>query len=185
MTDATVAAGMFAATNVDDLVVLVALFGDRGTRDRDVVVGQALGIGALTIASALLARVALALPDTVVALLGLAPVVLGVRLWWRRRHHSPDDDAERPGLGLRAVAAVTIANGGDNVAVYTPVLTTASLAGTVTTAVVFAVGTTVWLVAARALVRQRHVGARVASWGGRILPYVLVAIGVAVIAHHT
>ncbi len=176
---------MFAATNVDDLVVLIALFGDRGTRDRDVVVGQALGIAVLTTASAVLARVALALPDTVVALLGLLPVVLGVRLWWRRRHRDPDDDVERPGLGLRAVAAVTIANGGDNVAVYTPVLTTASIAGTATTVAVFAVGTTVWLVAARALVRQRHVGGRVATWGGRILPYVLVAIGVAVVAHHT
>ncbi|MFM7537131.1 MAG: cadmium resistance transporter [Acidimicrobiales bacterium] len=185
LADAAVAAGLFAATNVDDLVVLVALEGDRATSSRAIVAGQFVGIGVLTALSIGLARLALALPDGAVAALGVVPIALGIRMWWRRRTSRADDDAPvRTGLSAIAVTALTVANGADNVAAYTPAFTTRSPAGLLVTVVVFGIGTAAWLVVARGIVRHRRVGERIARWGERLLPLVLVAVGVLVLVHH-
>jgi cadmium resistance protein CadD (predicted permease) len=183
--DAGVAAGLFATTNVDDLLVLVALFADRATRTSSIVLGQIAGVAALTAASLVLARGAVALPDRVVALLGLVPLALGVRrLARRRRGHSDGDDDElsghrHAGMGALAVAALTVANGADNVAAYVPAF--ASLARTGVVLAVFASLTAAWLAAARALVAHPRVGPPLARIGTAALPWVLIALGAAIL----
>ncbi len=113
-------AAVFAATDVDDLVLLSALFADPRLRPASVVAGQFLGILALAGASALAALLALAAPPEWVALLGLIPLALGAKLLFAG---DDDDDEEAPprlgsGGQALAVAGVTIANGGDNLAAY-------------------------------------------------------------------
>jgi cadmium resistance protein CadD (predicted permease) len=184
LADAAVAAGLFAATNVDDLVVLVALEGDRATTSRAIVVGQFVGIGALTALSIVLARLALALPNGVVTALGLVPIALGIRLWWRRRTGRTDDSPARTGLSVVGVSALTMANGADNVAAYTPAFTTRSPAALVVTVAVFGLGTGVWLAVARGVVHRARVAERIARWGERLLPLVLVVVGILVLVHH-
>src|SRR5262245_52004225 len=119
----------FASTNVDDLFVLALLFADSELRPRSIVAGQLAGIGALVAASALAGLAAVAIPARWTALLGALPLALGVReMRVRRRSQRADadlDDAGGPPRSvarsqLLAVAAVTIANGGDNLAVYVP-----------------------------------------------------------------
>ncbi len=121
--------GVFASTNVDDLLLLAAFFADRRWRTGAVVAGQFLGIAALTAASATAALLAFVVPPGVVALLGLLPLALGVRSVWRLRRRSAaadtNDDNDAPPAAPRraatgqalAIAAVTIANGGDNLGV--------------------------------------------------------------------
>src|SRR5262249_17089033 len=72
------AAGVFAGTDIDDLVVLTVLFlAGRATgrpRTRDIVVGQYLGIAALVAFSAAAAVGLLVVPDRWVGLIGLVPI---------------------------------------------------------------------------------------------------------------
>jgi cadmium resistance protein CadD (predicted permease) len=55
-----------------------AFFSDARLAPHAVVIGQFVGIGTLVLVSIIAARLALAVPEGWVALLGLAPLVLGV-----------------------------------------------------------------------------------------------------------
>jgi cadmium resistance protein CadD (predicted permease) len=80
----TVALGivLFVTTNLDDIFLTMAFFADPGLDRRAVVVGKFLGIGLLVAASVAAAALAVAVPPEWVALLGLAPLGLGLhRLW--------------------------------------------------------------------------------------------------------
>ena len=183
---------MFAVTNIDDLVLL-ALFFARAQGRRvavwRVVAGQYLGFAGILVASVVGALGAGLLPDRVVPYLGLVPLVLGIRAAWqaRRSRDDPEDDADDAvpdvagGPRATTVAAVTFANGGDNIGVYVPVLATAGAGGTAVYVVVFLVLTGVWCVAGRVLATRRPVARALARQGHLVLPLVLIAIGVVIL----
>ena len=132
---------VFAATNVDDVFILALFFADARVDARAVVAGQFLGIGVLWLASALASVAALAAPPEWLALLGIAPLALGVRQLLEFRagtrsvaesdslgdHPRTAETARRTGgSSALSVAAVTIANGGDNLAAYVPLFATSA-----------------------------------------------------------
>lgn len=172
---------VFAATNVDDLVLLIALFADARLRRGHVVVGQTLGIAALTAASAVAALGALVVPPAWVALLGVVPLALGVKAILDR--DDDDDDGEAPpetvgaGRAIAAVAGITVANGGDNLGVYVPLFAAQPGWRTAVMGALFVLLTLAWCLAALALVRHPAVGARLRRWGRVALPLVLIALG--------
>src|SRR5262245_43791009 len=84
---------VFATTNVDDLLLLAGFFSDPSLSARSVIVGQFLGIGALTAASAAAAAVAFVVPPAYVALLGIFPLALGGRGLWRLFRRKPSTRA--------------------------------------------------------------------------------------------
>ncbi|WP_435593378.1 cadmium resistance transporter [Nocardia sp. bgisy118] len=76
--------------------------------------------------------------------LGLLPLMLGLRAaWnvWRRRDDGDADGQADPGSrpGVLSVAAVTFANGGDNIGVYVPVFATTGNGGLIVFSSVFKV----------------------------------------------
>lgn len=184
------AIGMFAVTNIDDIVVLSLYFGRARRFDggaRRVVVGQFLGFGAIVVVSVAGALGARLLPESAVAYLGLLPIALGVRAGyevWRDRGRDPEvDDTDPDGRGPSAlhVAGVTFANGGDNIGLYVPVFATAGLAAMAVYVSTFLVMVAVWC-AAGLFVATRPVVARALDrWGHLILPVVLIALGVAIL----
>ena len=162
----------FAATNLDDLFLLVAWFAAGRARARDIVLGQFLGIGALFAASSAAAVLALAVPAAHLAWLGLVPILLGVRMLARER---ADETPEAP--GLLPVAAVTVANGADNLGVYIPLFATSGAAAIAAYGAVFAVMTALWCALAGWLVRHPAAGAPLRRHGPKAVPPVLVGIG--------
>jgi len=176
---------LFAATNVDDLFVLLGFFSDRQFRARHVVVGQYLGIGMLVVLSLTAALVRFVLPASWLGFLGLAPITIGTKRLWELRRADREGDETR---GQRrantaygqvfSVAAVTVANGGDNVAVYTPLFATQSGGDTAAVALVFAAMTAVWCTIAHWMVNRRTIGAPIRRYGHRLLPVVLISLGV-------
>jgi len=180
---AALAAAAFAASNVDDLFVLAAFSADPSLRRRHVVAGQYLGISALTAASLLCALAAVAVPAQWLGLLGLLPIVIGVRRLLTARRVEGEERTPRPArTAALSVAAVTIANGGDNLAVYVPLFATQPGVTWPLIIAVFAVLTAVWCVAALALVAHPAVGPRLRRYGRRWLPWVLIALGLFIIA---
>jgi cadmium resistance protein CadD (predicted permease) len=187
---------VFASTNIDDLFLLAAFFADTRLRHRSIVLGQYLGIGALVLVSALAAILALTIPEGWVALLGIAPLLLGLAklpaLRVAKAGTEGDRDARRMQdqehaaerrlrLPVLAVASVTIANGGDNLAVYVPLFAT-QFEAVATYALTFAVMTGVWCALGYFLVNKTVLGGAVRRYGHIILPIVLIALGIYILS---
>jgi cadmium resistance protein CadD (predicted permease) len=176
---------MFAVTNVDDLLLLALFFAGarrRGAAAR-IVLGQYLGfvgILALSLAGALGAAL---LPEGVIPYLGLVPLALGLRAAWEvwRGDDDGDEEVRAAAPGVLAVAGITLANGGDNLGVYIPVLTTAGRAGIVVYVVVFLVLVGVWCALGRFLATRAPVARTLARYGHVALPVVLVAVGLLIL----
>jgi cadmium resistance transport/sequestration family protein len=181
------AMGVFMGTNVDDLVVLTVLFlGARAAgvrRPWRIWAGQYAGIGVLVLISALAAVGLTLVPDRWVGLLGLVPIGLGVHgLIAAIRAGPADDDPPVTATGVLAVAAITIANGADNIAVYTPLFRTIGAAAGAVTIAVFAVMVAVWCATASWLGSHRGVVAFVERYGHWLVPGVFILIGTVIIA---
>ena len=178
--------GRAGTTDIDDLFVLVGLFADPKFRARNVVIGQYLGIGALVAVSAVAALIALVLPSAYIGLLGAVPIALGIKrlfdLWGKRDGSEKERELERHAgtsalSQLLSVAAITFANGADNIGVYTPVFAVYSGVALAVIVSVFALMTAVWCVLAHWLVHHRTLGAPIRRYGHRALPFVLVGLG--------
>ena len=175
----------FASTNFDDLFVLITFFGDPRFRARYIALGQYCGIGVLVGVSLAASAVSFVLPAADVGLLGVLPILIGLRkLVALLRPGDQDDDAgpqaTRGGAfaEIMSVAIVTIANGGDNIGIYTPLLATQRPHELAFTLVVFVVMTGLWLLIAHGLVHHRGLGAAIRQYGHLALPFVLMGLGV-------
>lgn len=184
------AVGMFAVTNIDDLLVLAVFFGQAvgGAGAWRVVAGQYLGFAGILAASTLGALGLGLLPEVAIPYLGLLPLALGIRAaWkaWRERRDEDDDDpaegTDTKGPGTLQVAGVTFANGGDNIGVYVPVFTVAGVGGMTIYVAVFLVGVAVWCAAGWFLATRPVVAKALSRWGHIILPVVLVGIGLTIL----
>jgi cadmium resistance protein CadD (predicted permease) len=164
------AIGVFAATNIDDLIVLTTLYA-AGVERRAIVVGQYLGVAALVLISVALALALGDLPDRWVGLFGIVPIALGIRALVRHERGAP-----KIVTTIAGVMGLTLANGADNVSVYVPIFRSVGLQAVVYV-VVFAVLVAVWLVAARWIASRKVVTAALERYGHVVVPIVYIAIG--------
>lgn len=183
------AAGLFAATNVDDIVVLTVLFLKSRASGQPKIwqiwAGQYLGLFALVAASAAAALGLTVLPDRWVGLMGVVPIVLGLRnlvkLLHPRHPPGPGDAAAPVTTGWLAVTALTMANGADNISVYTPMFRTLDTGQTLVTVGVFAIMPALWCIAGSWLGSHKRVIALVARAGHWIVPVLFILIGVLIV----
>ncbi|MEV1321843.1 cadmium resistance transporter [Micromonospora arborensis] len=178
---AAAAAVVFAATDIDDIVLLTLFFVAARTTGRprtwQIVAGQYLGIGALALASTVVAAGLLVVPDPWTGLLGLLPIALGVRALRR----SDDDDSPTVVTGMLGVAGVTIANGADNVAVYVPVFRALGVADSAVFLLVFVLLIALWCAAGAWLGGHRRVVRLVERAGHWLVPTIFIAIGLVIL----
>lgn len=185
------AAGLFAVTNIDDILILALFFaqgaGHRGSTRR-IVLGQYLGFAAILAVAVAAAFGATFLPEAAIPYLGLLPLALGLKAAWRawQDHREGGGDegeeqAQEGGPSPLGVAAVTFANGGDNIGVYVPVFATAGIGRMSVYAVVFLVLVAVWCFAGRYFATRPVIAKAPARWGHILLPLVLIAIGLLIL----
>ncbi|MFF2930206.1 cadmium resistance transporter [Streptomyces mirabilis] len=184
------AAGLFAVTNIDDILILALFFaqgaGHRGSTRR-IVLGQYLGFAAILAVAVAAAFGATFLPEAAIPYLGLLPLALGLKAAWqawkdhREGGGGEEEQAKEGGPSPLEIAAVTFANGGDNIGVYVPVFATAGIGGMGVYAVVFLVLVTVWCFAGRFFATRPVVAKALARWGHILLPLVLIAIGLLIL----
>ncbi|MET8158767.1 cadmium resistance transporter [Sphaerisporangium sp. NPDC005289] len=195
------ACAVFAGTNVDDIIILTVLFlsarAGREPRARQIVAGQYAGIAVLVAVSAIAALGLTIIPDRWVGLLGLVPLAFGIRglisaLRARHRDRNGGRGAGREGGqeggapvavagGAFSVAGVTIANGADNLSVYTPMFRTIGLTASLVTIAAFAVLIAVWCAAGYWLGSHKKIIAFVERFGHWLVPLVFVAIGAVIV----
>ncbi|MDT7815645.1 MAG: hypothetical protein QOJ51_6336 [Acidobacteriaceae bacterium] len=171
---------LFASTNIDDLVVLIGFFADRRFRTRDIVAGQFAGVAALFLASASGSLLSLVIPRAYLGLLGILPIVIGIRKLsdLRRDASAPENSSQGSVAG---VTLVTIANGGDNIAIYIPAFAVHSGAENAVIAMVFVAMTALWCMLAHWMVNHRRFGAPLRRYGHIFAPMVLIGLGLVII----
>lgn len=177
------AAIAFVATNLDDFVLLMVFFSQVPSRfsHHQIFWGRYLGFAALVVLSLPGFFGGLVLPKAYVGLLGLVPIAIGLRQLFRR-----DDGAEvqavPPKLPLlnaqiAAIAGITLANGGDNIGIYVSLFAGQTWAELGLTLLVFGVLVALWYWLARGLVGQPGVRDRLTVVGHRLMPLVLIGLG--------
>lgn len=188
-----IAVMVFVSTNIDDIFLLAAFFADKKLNPKLVVLGQFLGIGALVALSTLVAWLSVALPDGWISLLGFLPLYLGlkqVKALWAETDDSVEDDEiqlqehqmERSVHSqVLAVAGVTVANGGDNLGVYIPMFAN-SLSAIPLFVGVFAIMTVLWCFLGHVLVNNKVFGHWIRRYGHKILPVVLILLGLDILS---
>lgn len=186
ITPALQAVGLFLVTNIDDIIVLSLFFargaGQPGTTTK-IVVGQYLGFGGILIASVTVTLGAgLFLPEDAIPYFGLIPLLLGLVAAWQvwRNGHDDDSVADRPVSAL-AVAAVTFANGGDNIGVYVPVFLAVGTSALVAYCVVFLVLVLVLVVAAKYVATRKPIAEVLERWEHVLFPLVLIVLGLVIL----
>jgi cadmium resistance protein CadD (predicted permease) len=165
----------FVSTNIDDLFLLVGFFSDRSFSRGLIFAGQILGM-AIIVAISLVAAsaAALAISPAHVGLLGVAPIVIGIGKLLRL---GKEEEGQPTAVGILQVATVTVVNGGDNIAAYTPIFATQGSREISATLAIFGVLTLVWCFAALGLVRHTAVGKPLRRYGHVLLPFILIGLG--------
>lgn len=180
------AVGLFVATNIDDVIVLSLFFargaGRAGTTRR-IVVGQYLGFLGI-LGAALLATwgASLALPESAIPYFGLIPLLLGLRAAWEAWQGEDDDELdERKKVAPLTVAAVTFANGGDNIGVYVPVFLSVSPASILTYCAVFLLFVAVLVAIAKFVATRPGIDEVLEKSEHILFPLVLIILGVVIL----
>jgi cadmium resistance protein CadD (predicted permease) len=193
MTPAAVAAqaglgaAAFASTNVDGFVLLVALYSRRDLRAGDITLGQLTGLGLLVFASLIAAVGMLAAPGRWTAWLGLGPLALALRTL-TAPPSGLTSGANGAGAACRprpaqvlTVTLLTLAIGGDNLAVYIPLFAT-SPAQIPLYVTIFAAMAALWCWLARRLATRASACQRIAAYSRMLLPIVLTGLGCRILA---
>jgi cadmium resistance protein CadD (predicted permease) len=145
-------------------------------RFRRVSVAQALAMALLLAVAGAIGSILAPIPVRWIGLLCVAPFALALHAW--RHRETPREQYRR---GSITTFAITLALGGDNLAVWIPLLRANGLAHGLVTVAVFAVLEVVFLVSAQRL--SQH--PRVVAWGRAhapaIIPYVYIALGVLIL----
>lgn len=189
----------FVATNLDDIVILIIFFSQRSEtfRIRHIVLGQYLGFTALVFASLPGFFGGLILPKAWIGLLGLLPIGIGLYQLWQAGEDEeavqtvsfePNSPAAaRPFHPIFAsllatqtyhVAAVTVANGGDNIGIYVPLFASSSVPGLIVILITFLILIAVWCMIAYYFTRHPLIAAMVNRYGQAVVPYVLIGLGI-------
>lgn len=159
----------FASTNIDDIFILMLFFSqiNNDMKIRHIVIGQYLGIGALTTISIIGALGVSIIQHEYVGLLGLVPIYLGIKAYVDHKKESKDiknayqqenQNGENGKFkeststqesriitfiksfinpSVVKVFSVTVANGGDNIGIYIPLFASMNLFDILITVIVF------------------------------------------------
>lgn len=180
----------FIASNIDDTFILMMLFSSLRFQTRHIVIGQFIGIGVLIIISTLGALIALVLSPFFIALMGLIPIAIGIkRLLEHERNQTTEtnktiqDKKRQILIPFLAVSGITIANGGDDVGVFTPLFAKYNTIVEVSTLVAIFMGlTVVWCALTYYFVNHPVIATRIKRIGDITTPFVLIGLGLYILA---
>ena len=176
--DFLVAALAYLGTMVDNYFAFAAqLVVTPPARHRRVAWAQVLGVGALVMIAGAVGAALSAVPLRLVGLLAIAPVALAVHAW--RARAEPAREQYRRGATTTFLA--TLALGGDNIAVWIPLLRATGVEGALAVVATFAVLEFAFVTSAQRLAARPGVVAWGTRHAPRLVPIVYVALGLLIL----
>jgi cadmium resistance protein CadD (predicted permease) len=180
----------YVSTNIDDLFILMIFFATPRFPSSQIVLGQYVGMGSLMVVSLAGSFVALFLPHSLIGLVGLFPIAIGIKelLELRKKENENDEiiskklQSKKIHLPFLAVAAVTF-SGGKEIGIYTALFATNNdVVAIITLISMVIVLTMVWCFLAHYLVKRTFLAERFRRIGDRVLPFVLIGLGIYILA---
>ncbi len=191
VTAITTGAIAFIATNIDDIVILLLFFSqiNANFRPQHIVAGQFLGFTVLLILSLPGLFGGLVLSKSWIGLLGLLPISIGISSLVNREKDSSEEvlaETEEAKTSTitsffspqaYSVAAVTIANGSDNISVYVPLFASSNLESFLIIIGIFLLLLGLWCYAAYKLANNRAIADILTHYINNLVPFVLIGLG--------
>jgi cadmium resistance protein CadD (predicted permease) len=181
----------FVSTNIDDLFILMVFFATLRFPSFQIVLGQYIGMGLLMGVSLAGSLITLVLPRNLIGLIGLLPIAIGIKELLELRKKGDKEDNEKLAKKLRSkkiqlpfltVAAVTFSSS-EEIGVYTTLFATNNeVEANITLISVTMVLTAFWCFLANYLVKHSLLADIFRSIGSRVLPYVLIGLGLYILA---
>jgi cadmium resistance protein CadD (predicted permease) len=178
----------FVSTNLDDLFILLVFFATPRFPSSQIVLGQYIGMGSLIGVSLAGSLITLVLPRNLIGLIGLFPIAIGIKELLESHRNGDEEDEEKLAkkllrskktrLPFLTVAAVTF-SGGEEIGIYTTLFATNNEVGVIIILIsVVMVLTAFWCFLANYLVKHSFLANVFRSVGSRVLPYVLIGLGI-------
>ncbi len=182
----------FITTEMDDLLVMFVLFGSAFTlRDKIfVVLGKYLGLAVLVFVSKTAASLLVQFPvKELLGLLGLVPIAIGVKTGIDCQRGGPamrsagEDSVQGRNLFLVLLNTliITLANGGDNIAVFLSFFPSLSRCEFVASCVVFAVLQAVWCAIAIAVMSAKSLRDYISESRRVVIPFLYILLGIYIV----
>ena len=178
----------FIVTNIDDLFVLVMFFSNQSFSNKQVIIGQYIGVSSLIAISGVGYFAALVIPPSWIGLMGIFPIIIGLKNLAKLKNNKKSNENNIKPLKYEgkfsshintlSVAMVSFANGGDNIGVYVPLFASGNLYQMLIYIIVFLVMIGVWCVVGYHLVNNNIVRKQIRKYGHVIFPFVLIALGI-------
>ncbi len=175
---------VFIASNIDDTFVLILLFLTPGFLPRHVITGQFLGIALLVSISSLASLLVLAIPIFVLGLMGIIPIIIGIKRLIDLKEESETEEHEikKGSTSILSVAAITVSNGGDDIGAFTPLFAKYNTMNEVSFMVIlFMVMTLIWCMVTYYFIRHPVIASRVSPISRIISPFALMGLGIYII----
>lgn len=181
----------FSATNIDDMVMLTLFFSQVNATFRrwHIIIGQYLGFTALIVASIPGFFGGLIVPQPWIGLFGLVPIIIGIRSLLKREEDELEEvetevkDSQHSflakfiNLQTYSVAAVTFANGTDNISIYFPLFASSNWESLLVILAVFFLLVGCLCYVAYRLTHNRAIAAILTRYGNNLMPFVLIGLG--------
>jgi cadmium resistance protein CadD (predicted permease) len=188
----------FTVTNIDDMMILLLLFSqsDSNFRKRHIFIGQYLGFLTIIILSLPGFLGGLFIQREWLGLLGILPIVIGVKQLINQQTESTEFQTVNPDFpqllhpnptwsfflsilhpNTYKVAAITIANSGDNISIYIPLFAGQDFVSLAIIIAVFLAMVGLGYGIAYLLTSQVTIGYILSRYGRAMIPFILMALG--------
>jgi cadmium resistance transport/sequestration family protein len=183
-----IAIAAFTATNIDDILILTIFFAqvDDKFRPRHILIGQYLGFGLILLASLPAYLGGLIIDHKWIGLLGLLPIAIGLKDLFQKQEEvtvqtcSISEQSKSTLIAPQTyhVAAITFANGGDNIGVYIPLFASSNAVTLSIMIATFLILITVWCYTAKNISSHPAIVKFLTQYSEAIVPFVLIALGI-------
>lgn len=185
----------FIATNIDDIVILVLFFSKVNVRLQPwhIVTGQYLGFTAIIMASLPGFLGGLVISQQWIGLLGLIPIAIGLSSLVNQEDRTletveaeidlPDNSAIGNIISPQtySVAAITFANGADNISTYIPLFATSNWWDMTIILSIFFLMVWFWCYAAYKLTNIPNIAQIAIGYISNFIPFILIGLGVFIV----
>ena len=172
----------YAATNVDNLLIMSTIAAGRANR-RNLVLGFMAASLAVLIIVSLATFIELIVPTVVLGYLGLVPISIGVYLLLFTG--SPEDDSARTAATWPAIGGVLFVNSGDTVFALGPLFAESGDGARAGLAAGFVLIAGIWLALILRLSARIEKSETLRRLGHRIAPWMMIIVGLYILSDTT
>jgi cadmium resistance transport/sequestration family protein len=166
----------FIFTNVDDLFILIIFYSQKKIPNKDIILGQYLGF-ILILGISLIGFIgAMFIPLYIIGLLGIIPIVLGVK----HILSSHDEEEEKMSLsaGILTIASITFADSADNFSIYIPLFASVTVLQLIFVLILFLLLVWIWCMLAKVIAQHKKLQKILKRYSNSIIPAVFIILGV-------